>query len=337
MKDQIERKRLAILHVLIENKRPVSSKEIAAELAEQGYTITERTVRFHLQAMDDEGLTHYIGKKGRVLTDLGREELSRARAHEKVGFLSSRISQMTYSMNFDYHSCTGKVVVNVSYISREYAARSAELMSRVFQAGYAMGTKLCLFDEGEEPGELRIPRGYVGIGTICSISLNGVLLREGIPVTSLFGGLLELRNHRPSRFVEIINYDGTTIDPLEIFIKSGMTDYLGATSSGTGLIGASFREIPAEARDRTLEIDAALDAIGMKGFYMVGQPGQTLLDIPVGYGSVGAIIIGGLNPVAILEESGIPVQSKALSSLVDYNVLFDYRELPERMKQTVKV
>ena len=332
MKDQIERKRLAILRVLLENKRPVSSKEITEILDRQGYSTTERTVRFHLQATDDQGLTSYIGRKGRILTDAGREELSRARAHEKVGFLSCRISQMTYAMDFDYHTRKGKLVVNVSYLAREHASRAAELMSRVFDAGYAMGTMLCLFDEGEEPGELRIPRGHVGIGTVCSITLNGILLREAVPVHSLFGGLLELRDRQASRFVEIINYNGTTIDPLEVFIKSGMTDYLGATASGNGLIGASFREIPADARTRVAEIADELEEIGLKGFFALGKPNQSLLDIPVGYGNVGAIIIGGLNPVAILEESGIPVESKALSSLVEYSSLFHYRELKDRLK-----
>jgi HTH-type transcriptional regulator, global nitrogen regulator NrpRI len=332
MKDQVERKRLAILHVLMDEKRPVSSKEIAEILEARGYATTERTVRFHLQAMDDEGLTRYIGKKGRILTESGRRELSRARAHEKVGFLSSRIAQMTYGMDFDYRRREGKLVVNVSYIERQHAARAAGLMSRVFEAGYAMGSMLTLFEEGEEPGEMKIPRDHIGIGTICSIAVNGILLREGIPVRSLFGGLLELRGHEATRFVEIINYDGTTIDPLEIFIKSGMTDYLGATSSGNGLIGASFREIPAGAVERVEEVAADLEKIGLKGFYLLGQAGQTLLDIPVGYGSAGAVIIGGLNPVAILEESGIPVQSKALSSLVDYSSLFHYHELGERLK-----
>ena len=47
-----------------------------------------------------------------------------------------------------------------------------------------------------------------------SITLNGVLLKHGIPTTSSFGGLLELREGRAIRFVEMIHYDGTSIDPL---------------------------------------------------------------------------------------------------------------------------
>ena len=49
------------------------------------------------------------------------------------------------------------------------------------------------------------------------------------------------------------------------------------------------------------------------------------------YLRIGAIVIGGLNPVAILEEQGIEVASRALSGLVDYRRLFPYEELAERL------
>jgi repressor of nif and glnA expression len=54
---------------------------------------------------------------------------------------------------------------------------------------------------------------------VCSITLNGVLLKHGIPTTSRFGDP-ELQNRKPMRFAEIIMYDGTSIDPLEVFIQT---------------------------------------------------------------------------------------------------------------------
>jgi hypothetical protein len=62
-------------------------------------------------------------------------------------------------------------------------------------------------------------------------------------------------------FVEIIRYDGTSLDALEIFIRSGMTDYTGATETGTGKIGASFRE---ESREKVIELDHELEEKGIK-------------------------------------------------------------------------
>jgi hypothetical protein len=46
---------------------------------------------------------------------------------------------------------------------------------------------------------------------------------------------------------------------------------------------------------------------------------------------VGAIVIGGLNPVAILEETNVVVHSRALAGLVDFSRLFHYSELEKQL------
>ncbi len=330
MQEKIERKRLAILRILRDEGKPLGSQQITEQLTRLGYDISGRTVRFHLLAMDKEGLTEYIGKHGRQITGKGLDEISNARVHDKVGFLSARIDQMICSMDFDLEKLTGRVIVNVSLIKEQDLLPACPLMSRVYEKRFSMGRLISLFSPGEKVGEMQIPAGYVGVGTVCSISLNGVLLSQKIPVSSRFGGLLEIQDSKPSRFVAIINYDGTSLDPLEIFIKSGMTDYLGATGNGNGLIGAGFREIPAQTRDRVVDIAARLEEIGLGGFLIIGAPDGDVSEIPVSEGNIGAIVIGGLNPIAILEEAGFEVHSRALSGLVPYDRLFSYVDLEEQ-------
>jgi repressor of nif and glnA expression len=194
-----------------------------------------------------------------------------------------------------------------------------------------MGTLLALFSPGEKFGSVSIPAGHVGIGTVCSITLNGVLLRRGVPTVSRFGGLIELREGVPTRFVDIIHYDGTSIDPLVVFIRSGMADYIGAVTTGNGRIGASFREFPADSIDAVRGISKQLETLGLGSLLCLGNPGQGLYGVPVGPQRVGAIIIGGLNPMSIFEETGVHIQSSALSCLIDYNSLFHYSELKDRL------
>ncbi|HUT55421.1 MAG TPA: NrpR regulatory domain-containing protein [bacterium] len=333
MNEKTEKKRLAILRILQEADRSLGSSRITEQLMAMGHEVSERTVRFYLLGMDRDGLTENLGKRGRVITAGGLKELGTARVFEKVGFLAAKIDQMTYRMSFDLASRTGAVVINLSMIERGKLAAAAPLMRRVFAAGYAMGRLLALLGPGERLGEVIVPEQMVGIGTVCSITLNGVLLQHGIPTTSRFGGLLELEGKKPTRFVEIITYEGTSLDPLEIFISSGMTNYLGATGSGSGRIGVGFREVPAEARDRVIELAHKLEKIGLGGFLTIGWPGRPLLEIPVSEGRVGAIVIGGLNPVAILEEAGIRQHSRALAGLTDYRNLFPFEELDERIRE----
>ncbi len=329
---KVQRHRAEILQVLSRANEPATSSQIAEHLEVAGCSLSERTVRLYLQQLDGEGLTIARGRRGHLITDEGLAELRTSLVVEGLGYLSAKIDQMTFNMSFDLATRTGSVVVNVSWVDPRRLAACAEQVCEVFGKGYAMGNRLALLAPGETLGASTVPPGHVGFCTICSITLNGVLLKHGVPTTSRFGGLLELRGGRPLRFAEVIRYDGTTIDPLEIFIRSGMTDYLGAIRDGNGLIGASFRELPADSRDLVVHMSDRLTAVGLGGLLEVGFPGRVLLGQPVNPGRIGAVIVGGLNPIAILEEMGHRVQSRALAGLLDFHRLFPFEELPKALQ-----
>lgn len=332
MMEKKEEKKLAILSVLRSSDRPLSSSEISEALSAAGQRVSERTVRFYLKRLDGDGLTQSIGRRGRRITDSGLSELDSSRIIERVGFLSAKIDRMTYRMDFDLTRRSGTVVINITLVEPGELVERVEMICKVYEEGYALGRLVGLFEPGERVGHITVPQGMVGIGTVCSITLNGVLLKYGIPTYSRFGGLLDLREKRPTRFAEIITYEGTSIDPLEVFIRSGMTNYIGAVKTGNGRIGASFREFPAESRELVEELARKLEKVGLGGFVKMGLPGQALLEIPVGEGRFGAIVIGGLNPVSILEETGIRAYSRALAGLIDFNRLFPYEELGSRLQ-----
>jgi repressor of nif and glnA expression len=335
MSEKTEKKELAILRLLQKAEGPLTSLKVMENLHAMGNEVSERTVRYYFKDLDGRGLTKNLGKKGRVITPSGLKELGSARVFDKVGFLAAKIDQLTYRMSFDLYKRRGTVIVNFSLIRADQLLQLSPLISRVYEAGYSMGTMMALFGPGERVGDIIVPEEMVGLGTVCSITLNGVLLAHGIPTHSSFGGLLELRDRKPTRFVEIIKYDGTSLDPLEVFIRSGMTDYSGATETGNGRIGVGFREVPADSRDKLFTLREKLEDVGLGGFLMIGWPGQPLLEIPVTEGRVGAIVIGGLNPVAILEEQEIKVQSRALAGMVEYDKLFPYQEMEERIKKVI--
>ncbi len=90
-----------------------------------------------------------------------------------------------------------------------------------------------------------VPSGKIGLATVCGVVINGVLLKSGIPIESRFGEVLEVKDRKPRRFVAIINYAGTSLDPSEQYIRAGMTSVGEAAKTGGGKILANFREIPA--------------------------------------------------------------------------------------------
>lgn len=323
------RKMAAILRVLRDSSKPMGSERIAEDLRLSGIDLSERTVRNYLAQADALGWTENLGRRGRRLTPRGVRESGDALVMDKVGFVAARVDELAYRMTFDLDTLKGKVILNFSTVARKHVRRAIAAMRPVYEARLEMGRFLAFKPEGTMIGDRPVPKGQCGIGTICSVSLNGILLRESIAATSRFGGLLELEDGRPKRFTEIINYDGSSLDPLEIFIRGNMTSVSRAAKTGSGIIGASFREVPVIALPEVRRLAALSEKAGVGGVLAIGRPNQPLLDIPVAQGRVGIIVCGGLNAVAAAVEAGIAITSTAMSTLHDFEDLVEYATLPE--------
>ena len=322
-----QRKISAILKILADAGQPLGSTHIAEELQTLGIDLKQRMVRYYLQQMDENGLTENLGRAGRRITEQGLKELDTAVVIDKVGFVSARVDDLAYQMSFDPGLRTGSVILNVSTIPAPRFAQAARLINLVMDAGLGMGKFVAVGNPGEDMPGASVPPGRIAIGTLCSVTLNGVLRQAGIPTSSRFGGLLELQEGKPLRFTQIINYDGTTLDPVEIFIKGKMTRVAQAAKTGAGTIGASFREIPAAALPAAQRVIEGLARRGLAGVLSVGRPGRPLLDIPVQQGRAGLIVAAGLNPLAAVEEAGVQTVSHAMAALHEFADLIPASEL----------
>jgi hypothetical protein len=167
----------------------------------------------------------------------------------------------------------------------------------------------------------------MGLATVCSVVINGVLLKAGIPTESRFGGVLEIRDSKPRRFVAIINYAGTSLDPSEQYIRAKMTTVGEAARTGQGKILANFREIPAPSRALAQEVIASLREAGIYGVYALGNTSEPICQIALGLNRVGMVLLGGLNPVAAAVEAGIEIENIAESGMIEFSQLTSFRTL----------
>lgn len=320
--------RLAILGALAEAETPLGAQRLADQLAAMGFQVPPRTTRYHLQRLDREGLTRVLSRRrGREITPAGRDALAGARVVEKMGFVAARVDDLGYRMTYDPLSGEGRIVANISEIAGRDLSRAIQTMRPVIRARLGMGERLAVGREGDTLVGRRTPSGRAALATICSVVVNGLLLHRGIPVASRFGGLLELRRWRPARFTALMDYRGTTVDPLELFIAARMTRVLDAARTGDGIVGASFREIPAAALPALMAARAEWERAGLGAILAVGRPNQPVLEIPVAEGRAGLIVAGGLNPIAALVESGIETEVTSLAGLEDYGVFKSYDEI----------
>ncbi len=323
-----EKKILSILRVLAESGEPLGSITIARELRRYGLNLSERAIRYHLRIMDERGYTQPGGRDGRSITPLGIEELQIALAPDQVGFILDKLEALAFQTTFNPEKRTGLVPINTSVLARNKLKKALSAMREAFTAGFCVSHLVALAHEGERLGGVLVPEGKVGLATVCSVVVNGVLLKAGVPVESRFGGVLEVRGSRPRRFTAIINYAGTSLDPSEQYVRAGMTSVGEAARSGSGRLLANFRELPAPARATVEEALGQLKQAGINGVYVLGNVGEPVCQIALGINRIGMVLLGGLNPVAAAVEAGVPVENASESGLIEFERLVSFWDLP---------
>jgi len=320
--EDIERKNILMLKILNESPVSLGARIIARKMQEHGIQLSERTVRYHLKLMDERGLTRLVGRRdGRVITDLGLEEIANARVQDKISLSISRIDVLSFKTTFNLRKKRGRVPVNISFIPEDKFEQILSVMKPVFQKKLAVSDRIAVARANEKLGEVVIPEGKIGLATVCSIVINGVLLKHGIPIDSKFGGILQLKNGKPLRFVELIHYSGSSLDPSEIFIRGKMTSVKEVIEKNEGKILANFREIPALSRSLVTDVIAEFREAGINGILSIGDVGTALGQTNVDINKVGMILIGGLNPIAAAYEDGFDVENKAMSTVMEFEEL----------------
>jgi hypothetical protein len=322
-----EKKIVSILKVLSESSEPLGSITIARELERHGVFLSERAVRYHLRITDERGYTQPMGRDGRMITPQGLEELRMALAPDQVGFILGRLEVLAFRTTFEPEKRTGQVPINTSLFDKDSFPQALTAMKDAFKAGICVSDLVATASEGERLGDVVVPKGKVGFATVCSLVVNGVLLKHGIPIESRFGGVLEIRDSKPRRFTAIINYGGTSLDPSEQYIRARMTSVGEAARTGSGKILSNFREIPAPSRLVIEEVIAKLKEAGIGGVYALGNTSEPLCQIAIGLNRVGMVLLGGLNPLAAAVEAGIEIENIAESGTIDFQQLTSFWQL----------
>jgi repressor of nif and glnA expression len=313
---EISRLEIEILRVLSESTEPIGSRLLQRELEKRGFFLSERTVRYHLQLLELKGLVAGHERSGRTITSQGLAELSRVLVSQRVGFVITRFLSMACSITYDYIADSGMVVANVSVLDKSFYDKMFMIVRELHAANLLLAPYIKVLDENEEYQNIVVPEGKIALFTICDLTVDGVLIRSGIPLFFKYGGLVQVVNGKPLRFVDMISYEGTTISPLELFVRSGQTSVLKVVKTGSGVLPVGMREIVAEARERTNKIVSTLKERGWGGILALGVPNDSVLGVPVSMDRFGLCMVGGLALAAALLEGGVKIETFASYCLV---------------------
>lgn len=327
MEDKKENRIRILLNILSQTEKSIGATRLAAAFSNFGINVSDRTLRFLLDDMDERGLTENLGRLGRRLTPKGFKVASEHVSASLWGFVNVKAETLASQMTFSLSRQRGTIILNTSFIPKKYMPAAAEEILRAYSAGISYGELLAIGMPGEIFCGQHVPDDDIAIGTVCGITANGIFLQAGILTISIFGGLLEINEGRPQYFQHIIKYSGTTIDPLEIFMRGEMTSVGQVARGRRGLIGAGFREVPATSLPRIERFHEHMTKARLKGIIAIGKPGQPLAASQVTQGRVGVIVMAGLNPIAAAQERHIPIKSFAMSRLYPYEKLVHFSVL----------
>ncbi|MBN1236324.1 MAG: DUF128 domain-containing protein [Methanotrichaceae archaeon] len=314
-----QRRLIEILRVIECAGAPVGARAISDSLSSRGFDLGERAVRYNLKILDELGFTKKKGYSGRVLTPLGSRELGDALVDDRIGFVNAKIEEYMFKTSFDPKTGRGDVIANTSIIDKANAEKVFEILGRAYEAGYTISRRVLILDEGESFSNLEIPKGALGVATLCSITLDGMLMKRGIPVLTSFAGLAEVKDGQTADFTDLIAYAGSSLDPIKVFMGRRVTNVADAIFKGSGTVLANMREVPIAAAKPVCELLDESRSAGFGGLIKMGEQSEPILGCPVSAGKIGIAFYAGVNGVVAVEELGIKIKTAPISILVDYS------------------
>jgi hypothetical protein len=297
-----ERKYIEILRILKEHREPVGAKRLSELMAERGFVLSDRAVQYYLSYLDTMGFTEKVGNLGRILTPAGLEETDHALVDNRIGFIIAKLERLAYRSTFDPATGTGDVAYNLSIVPKDYIEKATSVFDEVVHSGCGFYRSYRIIDH-----DPRVPSDCVGVITLCSITMDGVFQRQGIPVKMAYGGRLEIENKIPKRFRDLIGYRGTTIDPLELFISSGLTSIGEFARTGTGITLANVREVPCSSRP---QVEDAIHLMNNCGFVFPVTMGNQVFNLPDNPYRLSIVAFSGMNHIGNCVEHGLPIRTE---------------------------
>lgn len=241
-------------------------------------------------------------------------------------FVDHSIDDYAMQVTYDPATGTGNVVYNLSLVKNEDFEYAVSILKDAYKTGVSVSGLVKFYSSGERIADYVVPDGCTAICTVCSITFDGLLIRRGVPITPIGGGVVEIENRAPIRFTHIILYEYTTIDPLQVLISQKITSVNDVMRKGSGNILANIREFHMEAEPLVGRVLDELAESSFTGILEVGVPNVPLLGVPGSPQYVSIAAVGGTNPMAAIREGGRFVQTQAMKGLMDVRDLIEIRD-----------
>lgn len=238
-------------------------------------------------------------------------------------FVNHRIEEYAMQVTYDPREGAGDVIYNLSLVKTGDLEYVISTFKDAFRAGVCVSGLVRIGRPGEIIENFRVPDDHCAVITMCSSTLDGVLMRRGVPLNPIGGGVVEVDQRIPRRFTHIILYEYTTIDPLQVLISQEMTSVASVMRKGYGNLLANIRQCHMEAESLIGEVIDDFAESCFSGILDVGLPNTPALGVAVDPQYIGIVALGGTNPMAAVRESGRYVMTQAIKGVMNIAEMSD--------------
>jgi repressor of nif and glnA expression len=240
-------------------------------------------------------------------------------------FVNHSIDDFAMKVTYRPETHEGRLVYNLSLVRNEDLEFAIGTLKDASKTRIAASGLVKFYQSGERVDDFIVPRGQTAICTVCSVTFDGLLIRRGVPINPIGGGIVEIENRTPIRFTHMILYEYTTIDPLQVLNSLRLTSVTNVMRRGSGNILANIREFHMEAESLVGEVLDEISDSSFIGVLEVGMPNVSLLGVPVSPQFIAIACVGGTNPIAAIREGGRWVQTHAMKGMMDVSEMIEIR------------
>jgi len=220
----------------------------------------------------------------------------------KIMPVLSKMLSMIHRVDYSIENERGNVLINTGYVDKKYEDEVLDILKECFKSKTLISDRI----------GFEIKRDLLIINTLCSSTIDGILIKCGVPVMPYYGGILEIAKNR---FIDMIAYEGTSLDPHEVFFNK---------VDGKNTILSGVRKVPMAAQEDLINI---VNELGWTGLHKIGKPNNDICGVKVEKNMLGFVSFGGVNPFAIIKNNNIPIKILALHDIKEYSELIHLKEL----------
>ena len=130
-----------------------------------------------------------------------------------------------------------------------------------------------------------------------------------------------MKEREPVRFIDVIGYQGSTVDPLQLFIGAGLTSINNYIDTGNGSLLANVRQIPGAAEEKAQNLIVEMQGCGFRFPLTMGK--GRIFNLLTDPHRISLVSFSGMNSIGCAVEAGYNLRTEIGAGTIPFSRIVD--------------